>query len=192
MVALIDISGRRFGRLKVLKRAHPAKNGGSPVAMWLCRCDCGTKTIVRGSSLRNGRTVSCGCYGRQTGLVNTTHGHLKHYRSTPEYNAWRTMLAHCYSPANDKYRWYGAKGIAVCDRWRTKFATFLADMGPKPAPHMILSRLDKEGDYEPQNCEWAERLKIVKTRHRRKNDHPRKPSPKKAARAKHGKRARPR
>jgi hypothetical protein len=161
MVALIDMSGLRFGRLKVMKRVRPAESGDHAVAMWLCRCDCGTKTIVRGSSLRSGHTVSCGCHGRQTGMVNTTHGHLKDYRSTPEYNAWRAMLARCYIPKNDKYDWYGGKGIGVCDRWRSDFAAFLADVGRKPAAHLILGRKDKEGDYEPDNCEWTERRTLT-------------------------------
>jgi hypothetical protein len=161
MVALIGMAGLRFGRLKVLKRARSAESGRPPVAMWLCRCDCGTKTTVRGSSLRSGRTVSCGCHGRQTGIVNTTHGHLKDYRSTPEYNAWRGILARCYYPKNDKFPWYGGKGIGVCDRWRSDFAAFFADVGHKPAVHLILGRKDKEGDYEPDNCEWTERRTLT-------------------------------
>jgi hypothetical protein len=161
MVAVIDMAGLRFGRLKVMKRAKPSESGGSQVAMWLCRCDCGTKTIVRGSSLRNGRTVSCGCHGRQTGTVNTTHGHLKDYRSTPEYNAWRGILARCYYRKNDKFPWYGGKGIGVCDRWRSDFAAFLSDVGHKPAAHLILGRKDKEGDYEPDNCAWTERRTLT-------------------------------
>ena len=64
-------------------------------------------------------------------------------------------------PKNDKYHWYGGKGIGVCDRWRSDFAAFLADVGPKPAAHLILGRKDKEGDYEPDNCEWTERRTLV-------------------------------
>jgi hypothetical protein len=147
-----NMTGLRFGRLKVMKRAGSDGHGS---ATWLCYCDCGRKTIVRGASLRSGKTMSCGCYGRQIGHVNTTHGHLKSYHATPEYVAWRGMLARCYLPRSYGFPWYGGKGIRVCKRWRTDFAAFLADVGPKPAPHMMLSRKDKDGDYRPGNCEWS-------------------------------------
>jgi hypothetical protein len=155
MNALIDISGQRFGRLTVVKRV-PQRDTSTGVTMWLCRCDCGGKSIVRGSSLRTGRTVSCGCHGRQTGLVNITHGDLRHYKMTPEYVAWRAMLARCDNPEAYAFRWYGAKGIDICETWRTDFSAFLADMGRKPQPHLVLGRLDKDGDYEPDNCVWME------------------------------------
>jgi hypothetical protein len=98
---------------------------------------------------------SCGCYGRQTGRMNTTHGHLKSYHATSEYLAWRGMLARCYQPHSDGFRWYGGKGIRVCKRWRSDFAAFLADVGLKPARRMVFSRKDKDDDYKPGNCEWA-------------------------------------
>jgi hypothetical protein len=155
MVVVKDITGLRFGRLRVIRR----KGSERGTATWLCRCDCGTKTIVTGVGLRLGRTRSCGCYARQVGLANTTHGHLRHYRPTTEYSAWRAMISRCYRPSFANFQWYGGKGIRVCKRWRTDFAAFLADMGPKPAPHMFLCRIDKDGDYEPDNCEWRTRGK---------------------------------
>ena len=56
-MALLDLSNQRFGRLVVISRAS---NPGEPVK-WLCQCDCGKQKIIRGDSLRNGRTLSCGC-----------------------------------------------------------------------------------------------------------------------------------
>jgi hypothetical protein len=156
MNALIDISGQRFGRLKVVQRA-PKKRTSGGGAKWVCNCDCGARSIVGGSDLRSGRIVSCGCHGRQTGLINITHGDLRHYKKTPEYVAWRTMLARCNNPGNDAFQWYGAKGIGVCEKWRSDFAAFLADLGRKPNPNLVLGRIDKDGDYEPDNCVWMEK-----------------------------------
>jgi hypothetical protein len=158
MNALIDISGQRFGRLTVAKRAA-RKFRSSGEAKWVCKCDCGARSIVGGSDLRSGRIVSCGCHGRQTGLVNITHGDLRHYKMTPEYVAWRSMLARCNNPDNDAFQWYGAKGIGVCEKWRTDFGAFLADVGRKPKPNLVLGRLDKDGDYEADNCAWMEKKK---------------------------------
>jgi hypothetical protein len=155
MAAVKNMAGQRIGRLTVLRRAEAPGRGKHPFAMWLCRCDCGTETMVRGAHLRSGHTLSCGCYGRETGFSSATHGHLRGYRTTPEYRAWVAALARCYRTEHDSYRWYGGKGVRVCNRWRDDFAAFLADMGLKPAPHLILCRKDKDGDYEPENCEWS-------------------------------------
>ena len=53
----LDLTGQKFGRLTVLA---PAANVGNRTA-WLCRCDCGKKTVVRTYHLRSGHTKSCGC-----------------------------------------------------------------------------------------------------------------------------------
>ena len=58
MSKLIDLTGQRFGRLTVLRRAENTKTGQS---QWACKCDCGKQLIVAGQSLRNGRSKSCGC-----------------------------------------------------------------------------------------------------------------------------------
>ena len=62
MSILIDLVGHRFGRLQVLKRVENNKYGES---QWNCLCDCGTKKVIRQSSLRNGRTKSCGCIQKE-------------------------------------------------------------------------------------------------------------------------------
>ncbi len=52
-----DITGQRFGRLLVIKRSENVKSR----ATWICRCDCGSETIVPTNSLNRGNTKSCGC-----------------------------------------------------------------------------------------------------------------------------------
>lgn len=63
-----DMTGQRFGRLKVLREGNRILDGGyamSHKARWICRCDCGNETVVIGENLRQGRTFSCGCLGRE-------------------------------------------------------------------------------------------------------------------------------
>lgn len=75
------------------------------------------------------------------------------YSDTSTHNIWLTMLARCENPRAPKYKWYGARGITVCERWHT-FEHFLADMGERPAG-LTLDREDPTKGYEPSNCRWA-------------------------------------
>lgn len=64
MSKLIDLTGRRFGKLTVIKRAgtyRPPDSLESTFPTWLCKCDCGRETIAYGNNLRAGTTRSCGC-----------------------------------------------------------------------------------------------------------------------------------
>jgi hypothetical protein len=86
------------------------------------------------------------------------HGHHARGHKTPEYNAWDRMKARCYNPKYENYKWYGAKGITVCDRWLNSFENFLSDVGFRPSKEHSLDRFpNKFGNYEPGNVRWATR-----------------------------------
>jgi hypothetical protein len=75
---------------------------------------------------------------------------------SPEYRSWNSMVTRCHCPNHKNYKHYGGRGIEVCNEWRS-FATFYADMGPRPSPKHSLDRIDNEKGYEPGNCRWATR-----------------------------------
>lgn len=85
--------------------------------------------------------------------ASVKHGHTRFGNHTPEYRSWRNTVQRCYNPRHKYYLNYGARGIAVCDRWRNSFEAFLEGMGPRPAG-TTLGRFGDEGNYEPGNVKW--------------------------------------
>lgn len=85
-------------------------------------------------------------------MPKKTHG----MTGAPEYRAWLAMLSRCANPKNDKWKWYGGRGVTVCEAWRKDFRNFFADMGLKPTRCHTLDRYpNMSGNYEPGNCRWA-------------------------------------
>lgn len=74
-------------------------------------------------------------------------------KATPTKRSFREMHQRCGNPNSDKWKWYGGRGITVCERWAS-FDNFLSDMGERPAGK-TLDRVNVNGNYEPGNCCWA-------------------------------------
>lgn len=82
-----------------------------------------------------------------------------------EYRSWYSMVRRCTKANQPGFEKYGAKGIALCERWQggKGFRHFLEDMGEKPEhgdtdggmPLYTIDRKDAAKGYSPDNCVWA-------------------------------------
>ena len=142
-----DLTGMRFGRLRVIKKAGKHKNGW---IIWECVCDCGNVTCIPSTTLKQGRTKSCGCIRSET--------HARHGQSrTKIYAVWKMMRNRTSNPKAINYKDYGGRGIHLCKEW-TDFANFYEwaiKNGYKDG--LTIERKNNEKGYSPDNCEWTTR-----------------------------------
>jgi len=145
MGKFIDLSNKVFEKWTVLKRGP---NDRQKKVQWICRCSCGFIGNIRAKTLRNG--ASTGCRQCQINRTFRTHGMCR----SPTNKVWAGMIARCHNPNDTGYKWYGAKGIEVCQRWRDDFINFFEDMGERP-PNKTIDRIDNFKGYSKKNCKWS-------------------------------------
>jgi len=141
-----QLTGQKFGRLIVLKRSEQNSKSGN--AMWICLCDCGNEVNVIGSHLRNNHTTSCGC----NRISKVAKGHSKERL----YRTWGKMHKRCSDPKHDRYKWYGAKGISVCDEWKDFLVFREWAQANGYNDELTIDRINSKGNYCPENCQWVD------------------------------------
>lgn len=117
-----------------------------------CSCTCGSEKIYSYSNVVSGNSKSCGCIKRECTIKRSTkHGK----RWTLEYQRWQAIIKRCCNKKAHNWKWYGGKGITICEKWRNSFEEFLLDVGLCPSVKHSLDRIDGTKGYEPGNVRWV-------------------------------------
>ena len=155
MIKTEDIANKRFGKLTTTSNYILGNHG----AKLECFCDCGKKVWVRRDALLSGHTKSCGC-GR-SGLLKT-HGLCS--KDDRLYNIYNAMIHRCYHKNCNGYKYYGARGICVCDEWLNNINSFF-DFAYKNGydETKTIDRINSNGNYCPENCRFISK-KLNSTR----------------------------
>lgn len=157
-----DITGKKFGRLTVLKNVG---RSADRKALWEARCKCGNTITTLGKSLRLGHTQSCGCLqvdrARQ---ANTRHGFASKGKHHKLYHVWGAMKRRVLNKNNWAYKYYGGRGITICDEW-TDFENFKEWAFKNGyAQGLTIDRVDNNKGYFPENCVWVEKAQQSRNR----------------------------
>lgn len=149
MLKVQQLMSKKYSRLTITEIGPPKSGGRKCIAV----CDCGITKSYNLSSVMRGDVKSCGCLQRENAKYsNTKHGLKQHTL----YSIWCNMKTRCTNPKSENFKWYGGKGITICNDWLNDFKIFFEwSIANGWAEGMQLDRKDGSKPYYPDNCRFV-------------------------------------
>ena len=153
-----DMTPRLIEDLGVLRRGN--NKGAYRYGLYECQY-CGNQWEVITTRVNNGQSKSCGCN------LFITHGLC----SNKFYQTWASMVKRCTNPNVWDYKYYGARGVVVCEEW-LNVSNFVAwcDLTYPNIEDATLDRINNDKGYSPENCTWSDKTTQVLNRRIMKNN----------------------
>lgn len=137
---------------------YPTEKSKNKRRFGIYKCQCGSEFKANSYAINTGAIKSCGCHNLS---MKTKHNLVRHRL----YATWNNMLSRCLNKNSVAFKYYGERGIKVCDRWMD-INNFIDDMYPTFKEGFTLDRKDTNGNYEPSNCQWSNKTIQMRTTRR--------------------------
>lgn len=142
----------KYGQLTIISIYKKPRKPRGNREMAVCICECGNYKTIQLDNLKSSHTTSCGCHKT---MARFKHGYSHH----PLYKVWEGIVNRCCTVTSSAYKYYGGRGIKICDEWRKSPKAFVEwGIENNWAIGLTIDRQNNDGDYEPNNCRLVSQL----------------------------------